>query len=141
MYSRSFPLIPSSKKKGQYYTIRTEVIYHAALKSIRDLNSVGFQESPNEGRWVGPPAPRHPQLEPRLAGKSRRLAAQPNTVGFTSHCGVEQSALSCILLYCIRQQQAKLRGRSIKANYWPANSVNCEGGLFAHCAQYRSPLC
>ena len=46
------------KRVYYYYTTRTEVtIYHAALKSIRALNSVGFQESPNEGRWVGPPAP------------------------------------------------------------------------------------
>ena len=45
------------EERVYYYTIRTEVtIYHAALKSIRALNSVGFQESPNEGRWVGPPA-------------------------------------------------------------------------------------
>ena len=89
-------------------------------------------------RWVG----LNVTKTSRVAGKFERAFRLQRAVGLNGHCQKNRARLGAFsTIVFVNRPKLRLGCRSIKANYWPANSVNCEGGLFAHCAQYRSPLC
>ena len=89
-------------------------------------------------RWVG----LNVTKTSRVAGKFERAFRLHRAVGLNGHCQKNRARLGAFsTIVFVNRPKLRLGCRSIKANYWPANSVNCEGGLFAHCAQLRSPLC
>lgn len=68
-----------------------------------------------------------------LNGRWQRETPLSQTTAF--HAIVNGARLFSWPLCC---SMGKARVQSIKANYWPANSVNCEGGLLSHCVKRLS---
>ena len=71
----------------------------------------------------------------QVAGNYQRCFVSYFAVGFSPLCHCRLWMERAYSPHCAPTQWAKRRSHGIKANYWPANSVNCEGGLLSHCVK------